>query len=122
MPETSSRPGLGFFLRGYVAPQADRNFVLWEVDFGLKVTRPIPGRGNDVFSLGFAHLDFSNDYVRSERARGNDVSRRQNVLELTYRFQLTGWLTLQPDVQFVFDPHFSRRDATVIGLRAVIEL
>ena len=26
------------------------------------------------------------------------------------------------DVQFVFDPHFSRRDANVIGLRAVIDL
>jgi carbohydrate-selective porin OprB len=51
-----------------------------------------------------------------------NVSRRESVLELTYRLQVTGWLTLQPDVQFFFDPHFSRRDATVIGLRAVIEL
>jgi carbohydrate-selective porin OprB len=50
------------------------------------------------------------------------VSRRQSVLELTYLLQLTGWLTLQPDFQFFFDPHLSRRDATVIGLRAVIEL
>lgn len=50
------------------------------------------------------------------------MSRRQSVLEVTYRFQATGWLTLQPNLQLFFDPHFSRRDATVIGLRAVIEL
>ncbi len=49
------------------------------------------------------------------------MSRRESVLELTYRFQVTGWLPLQSDVQFFFDPHFSRRDATVIGRRAVIE-
>jgi hypothetical protein len=35
---------------------------------------------------------------------------------------MTGSLSVQPDVQFIFDPHLSRHDATVIGLRAVIEL
>lgn len=49
------------------------------------------------------------------------MSRRESVLELTYRFQVTGWLPLQSAVQFFFDPHFSRRDATVIRRRAVIE-
>ena len=96
--------------------------ALWYVDFGLKLTRPFRGRDRDAFSLGFAHLRLSDDYVDSERARGENVSRRESVLELTYRLEMTGWLTLQPDVQFFFDPHFSRRDATVIGLRAVIEL
>jgi hypothetical protein len=35
---------------------------------------------------------------------------------------VTGWLTLQPDVQLFFDPQRGRRDALAIGLRAVIEL
>ena len=48
--------------------------------------------------------------------------RRESVLEITYRFQVTRWLSLQPDVQFIWDPHLSRRDATAIGLRAVVEL
>ena len=120
--ETPARPGLGIFARAYGAPQANRNLGLWYVDLGLKLTRPFRSRAEDVLSLGFAHLRLSDDYVASLRAEGVNVSRRQSVLELTYRFQVTGWLTLQPDVQFFFDPHFSRRDATVIGLRAVIEL
>jgi hypothetical protein len=37
-------------------------------------------------------------------------------------FQVTGSLSVQPDVQFVFDPHLSRRDPTPIELRAVIDL
>ncbi len=61
-------------------------------------------------------------YVASLREQRENVSRRESVLELTYRFQVTGWLTVQSDVQFFFDMHFSRRDATVIGRRAVIEL
>jgi porin len=66
--ETSARPGLGIFPRSYGVPQADRNLVLWYVDFGLKLTRPFPGRDRDVLSLGFAHLHFADDYVASERA------------------------------------------------------
>jgi porin len=120
--QTPTRPGLGIFARSYGAPQADRGLALWYVGFGLKLTRPFGGRDQDVFSLGFAHLRLSDDYVASLRAEGVNVSQRESVLELTYRLQVTGWLTLQPDVQFFFDPHFSRRDAMVIGLRAVIEL
>jgi porin len=106
--QTPTRPGLGVFARGYGVPQEDRNLVHWYVDFGLKVKRPFPGRDEDVLSLGFAYLAFSDDYVDSLRASGDNVSRRESVLELNYRFQVTGWLTLQPDLQFFFDPHFSR--------------
>ena len=120
--QSSARPGLGVFLRSYAGPQEERSLTHWYVDFGLKLTRPFPGRAEDVLSLGFAHLRSSDDYVASLRATGDNVSRRESVLELTYRFQVTGWLTLQPDLQFFFDPQFSRRDATVIGLRAVVEL
>ncbi len=120
--ETSARPGLGLFLRSYGGPQEERSLVRWYVDFGLKLTRPFRGRDRDVLSLGFAYLRLTDSYVGSQRRVGLDVSKQQTVLELTYRFQATGWLSLQPDVQFVFDPHFSRRDAIVIGLRAVAEL
>ena len=74
----------------------------------------MPGRDEDVFSLGFGYLSFSDDYVDSERATGENVSRWQSVLELTYRLAVTGWLSLQPNLQLFFEPHLSRRDATVI--------
>jgi porin len=120
--QTPDRPGLGIFARSYGSPQEDHSQIHWYVDFGLKLTRPFPSREEDVLSLGFAYLRLTDPYVDSERARGENVSRRESVLELTYRFQATGSLSIQPDVQFFFDPHLSRRDAIVIGLRAVIEL
>lgn len=77
-------------MRSYGSPQEDRSLVYWYVDFGLKLTRPFRGRAEDVLSLGFAYLDLSDRYVDSERARGENVSRRESVLELTYRLQMTG--------------------------------
>jgi porin len=120
--QTPARPGLGIFVRSYGSPQEDQSIVHWYVDVGFKLSSPFRSRTEDVLSLGFAYLHLADPYVDLERARGEDVSRRESVLELTYRFQVTGSLSVQPDVQFVFDPHLSRRDATVIGLRAVIDL
>lgn len=119
---TSERPGLGAFVRSYGLPQEDRTLAFWYVDFGLRMTRPFRSRRDDVLGLGFAQLRLSGDYVQSVRASGEKLAQTGSVLELGYRFQVTGWLTLQPDLQFFFDPNFSRRDATVIGLRSAIEL
>lgn len=119
---TATRPGLGVFARALGMPLEGRSQLLWYMDFGFQVSRPLPGRDRDALTLGFSRLRFSDAYVASQRAGGDNVSRSQAVLELTYRFQATGWLSLQPDLQFFFEPHFSRRDATVIGLLAVIEL
>ncbi|MDJ0848962.1 MAG: carbohydrate porin [Myxococcota bacterium] len=120
--QTPKRPGVGVFLRGYGAPQEDRSTANWYVDCGVVVTRPFPGRDDDLFGLGFVHLRLSDDFVAERRARGETATRRERVLEVTYRLQVTGWLSLQPDIQFIFSPAFSDRDATVVGLRAVIQL
>jgi porin len=121
--EASRGPRLGLFLRSYGSPQPDRSLLLWYVDGGLRVDRPLPGRDDDVVSLGFAHSRFGDDYVDATRAEdGSNISRCSTLIELTYRLQATAWLSLQPSVQVHLDPHLSRRDATVIGLRAVIDL
>ncbi len=121
-PEASTLEDLGVFARAQFSPQEDRFAQHFYVDVGLEYTAPFPGRERDVASLAVAYLDFGDDYVSGARSLGFDVSEYQVLLELTYRAQVTGWLSLQPDVQLFFEPNFSRRDALVIGLRAVIEL
>lgn len=116
------RPGLAAFLRSYGSPQDDRLKEHWYVDAGLELSQPLPGRSEDTLSVGWSYLSLTNDFVRLERDSGTSISKRGGVVEVAYRAKVTGWLTLQPDFQFFFDPHYSRRDATVIGLRAVITL
>ena len=113
---------LGAFLRAQFAPEEDRGILRWYLDGGLKAASPLPGRDRDVLSAGFAFLRFGRDYISASRSAGQNVSKSQLLFEFTYRAQVTGWLTLQPDVQLYFDPHFSRRDAVVFALQARVEL
>jgi porin len=47
------------------------------------------------------------------------IAGAETAVELTYRRELTPWLTLQPDVQLIVNPGAggSLRDALVLGLR-----
>ena len=44
------------------------------------------------------------------------------VLEVTYQAQITKWLSMQPDLQFVVNPGGNQdlKNALVIGLRTAI--
>lgn len=113
---------LGAFARAGLAPQTDRAVVHGYVNAALVWYEPIPGREEDLVGIGLGYTDFGSDYLSSQRASGSDVTGHEITLELTYRAQLTGWLSLQPDLQVFLDPHFARRDAVAIGLLAVITL
>ena len=62
---------------------------------------------------------FSADFVQSSRAAGTPVTSQEAIVELTYQAVITPFLTLQPDLQLVFDANQSRRDAVVFGLRLI---
>ena len=96
--------------------------VHWYLDGGLELRSPWARRPNDAFSFGFAYICFGRDYVEVLRSAGEDVSESQGLIELVYRAQLAPWLTLQPDVQYFVEPHYSRRNAFAIGLRVVVDL
>jgi porin len=115
-------PKLGSFLRFQYLLAEDSDVVHWYVDGGLELSSPWAWRPDDALTFGFAYLRFGRDYVAALRSAGVDVSDYQGSFELVYRAQLAPWLTLQPDMQYFFDPHFSRRNAFAIGLRAVIDL
>lgn len=109
--------GLGLFLQAGYAPQ-DRNEARLYLGGGLAYTGPIPGRAADVIAIGCGHVGLA----RSIRAAEGRTS--ETLLELTYRAQLTGFLTLQPDAQYVLRPSgdSSLPNAFVTGIRLVADL
>jgi porin len=118
-------PRLGGFLRLAHSLQDDRYAVRWHLDGGLQLRLPrgaLPGPEHDSVGLAFSRDDFARDFLRSERAQGERVTSSEWVFEATYRAPLTGWLTLQPNLQYYVDPHFSRRNALVLGLRVDVAL
>ena len=77
------------------------------------VWNDLPGGLDDRAGIAVASA-FAGDPVRDAGA-----SRAETNIELTYSVQVTPWLRLQPDIQYIFNPGLDRSldDALVIGLR-----
>lgn len=82
---------------------------------GLVYNGPFRGRDDDAVGIGFSWADTSAAYARAaEGMAGHEI-----VLEATYSWSLTDWLTIQPDLQYVINPalHRDLDDALVLGLQ-----
>jgi porin len=113
----------------------DRNLISFEGDAGLSYKGLILARADDTAGIAFGMARIGSN------ARGLDQDIRffsgnpsfplrnfEAVLEVTYQAQVTPWMTLQPDVQYVLHPDGRvlnpdgsiRRDAMVFGLHSVL--
>ncbi|MHB1955564.1 MAG: carbohydrate porin [Sulfobacillus sp.] len=99
----------GVFGRVMVAP-GDRNPIAVFADGGLAVRGPLPGRPNDSFSLGAGYARVSDRLhaLLADEARysggASPTAQAETILEITYRYQIVPWATIQPDFQYVFNP------------------
>jgi porin len=126
--------GASLFLRLGGAP-GDRNSIDLYVDGGAGWKGLIPTRDADVLTLGIAFARVSRDargLDRESRAfSGIDSPLRSHeaVIELSYAAEVVPGLTVQPDLQYIFNPggHVADpgdptgvktvRDALVLGVR-----
>lgn len=111
----------GAFLRVGGSP-SDASFVDFYVDGGFNFTGFIPGRQRDVIGLGVAHSSVSDDFSKSQRRLDVRGYSSETVFEATYRFVVAPWWSVQPDLQYVFNPSGQNgsRDALVLGLRTAV--
>lgn len=108
--------GLSWFGRMGFAPP-ERSIVDFYFDTGLVYTGLIPTRDADTFGVAFAYGQLSSGARGIPTFRDSYGDGYQMVLELTYRAQVTPWLTVQPDVQFIISPGSSLNNdnAVVLG-------
>ena len=112
--ESPTNKGLGIFTHIGLSPQTG-TFVNFYIDGGLTYKGLIPTRDNDVLgiAIGYGHL---NNKTQDNAGRSNPGY--EIVLESTYQIELTSWLNLQPDLQYVIHPSGTNvPDALVLGLR-----
>gem|GEM_PF-6356898 len=100
--------GLTFWGAVYVAPQQNISLQLLQAAGGLLYHGIIPGRDHDVAAVSVIAGVFSN------RAPAHGT---ETVIEANYRIQLTPWLYLTPDFQYVVHPNGSTSipDAAVLA-------
>jgi porin len=110
---STGNQGLTPFLTATFAPLEEVNTFPYFVAGGLVYRGLIPGRDNDTTSWGFAYGQFSNSLNETY----------EMVLELTHNFQLTPWLSIQPDLQYIIRPGGTGNisDAFVLGGQIVVD-
>jgi len=116
-----SDQGLGWF--GRIAfTKADRNFINFYFDAGLSYKGLIPGRDDDTLGLAFGYAQLSGGARNQVSESGMSPIGAEMVLEFTYQAQITNWLTIQPDLQYIINPGGATdlQNTLVVGGRAAI--
>ena len=95
----------------------DVNIVQRHYSLGFSFDGIVPGRPKDVFGIVGWHNKFSDDL-----SGGLDDS--SEGFEAYYRFQVTPWLQVSPDAQYLIDPGLDpdADDAVVLGLRILAHM
>ncbi|MGB2692492.1 MAG: carbohydrate porin [Thermodesulfobacteriota bacterium] len=104
--------GLHPFVSLLFAPDSEINTFPFFMNGGLVYKGLIPGRDNDYAGFGIVYGKYSNKIAPTKRqptefslvseiTGGEDF---EMVLEWMYKIQLTQWLNIQPDIQYVIKP------------------
>jgi porin len=119
--EEASDQGLGWFGRIAFGPQ-DRNFVGFYVESGLVYTGAITGRDEDQVGVGFVYAQLTDGARRTLELEGSRGVGAEMVLEATYQANLTPWMYIKPNAQFVINPGGTQDlgNAFVLGGRVSI--
>ncbi|MBW4024119.1 MAG: carbohydrate porin [Proteobacteria bacterium] len=120
---------LNVFGRIMGAPD-DRNLVDFFFNGGVTLTAPLPGRDNDQAGIDFGIGRVSSQAATFAQDSGAPRLTTEELIELTYGAQATGWLTVQPDLQYVInpgagvldpnDPTHILRNEFIVGMRAIV--
>jgi len=114
----ASGTGLGGFVHVGLA-RASRNPIGVYIGSGLHWSSPFGRSNGDAMSLGIAHTRLTDEFRRAE-AVDTDA---ETAIELTYSRRINGWISVQPDIQYVIDPASAGvDDALLIGTRLVFTL
>jgi porin len=101
---------INFFMRVMGTPQANRNLIDVSINAGLTFHEPILHRDADTFGIGMGWAKVSHATAQLDRDTGFytgafvPVRTSETYLEITYQYQVTPAIQVQPDVQYVFNP------------------
>jgi porin len=117
------------FARIMGAPDA-QNLIDFAFNGGVTLTSPFSTRNNDTAGIDFGIGRVSTRAANLDKDSGVTPRTTEELIELTYQAQLTPWLIIQPDLQYVINPGgglqdpddttHNLRNELVGGARAVI--
>lgn len=100
LKDEQTEQGFGCFGRLGFAPK-DRNAVNWFFSLGIGGKGMVPRRSDDTFGIGYYFADISNELTKGPILPS--LKPEQGV-ELYYNIEITPWLRITPDLQFIVNP------------------
>jgi porin len=102
--EAGSDQGLTLWSAFVLSPQQNISKLPFQVNSGIVYKGLAPTRDNDITMLGFVYGNFSDDYADTVAATGAGSPSYEIALEAGYRFQITKFANVQPNVQWIINP------------------
>jgi porin len=120
LPEDNGRSVNGFVRLG--VSEGQTQVFKSSIQAGVLVQPVFKSRPDSVASFGVADATIGSAWRQASAAGGLNLARHETVYELTYADQLTPWLSLQPDLQYIVRPGGdpTAKNELVVGLRANI--
>jgi porin len=84
----------------------------------------LPGRPRDAITINFGRDHVNTRLAQLYALRSGARYGAETNVEIDYGLQLTGWLNLQPNVQFISNPggNLDSRRVTVVGIKTALTL
>ncbi|HET9715929.1 MAG TPA: carbohydrate porin [Pseudolabrys sp.] len=127
---------INIFVRSSLSP-ADRNIISYYIDGGVGFKGLLPGRPDDVLTLGAAYAHISRDAAALDRdtlafsGAPYPIRDQEAAFELSYQLQVAPWWIVQPDLQYIIHPggnvpdpgrpNAPVKNAFVAGLRSAVK-
>ncbi len=112
----------GYFARIARMIKTNKSQILHELVTGLNWYGPLSSQPEDILSLGLVWSHFSSANLDFQKQTGTTFARADEwVLEMTYRHFVNKHISLQPDIQWIVDPHNAERNSFLAGLRITVE-
>ena len=107
-------------LAEFIGEPGDRNPLQYEFTFGARYTGLFDCRPTDKIGFGLIYSDNGNAYSDAYETQFNGQRGGlggETTVELDYQYNPAPWLSIQPDMQYIFDPggDSSRSDMLVLG-------
>ncbi|MFZ4761958.1 MAG: carbohydrate porin [Alphaproteobacteria bacterium] len=119
--ETPVNDNITAFARlGFADGDVNQFNYAWSTGIVYKQIFPSREQGQLGVAIHGAHN--SSPYKKSQLAAATPVDNSEHGIEVTYSDQLTPWLKIQPDVQYIINPGTTPNvdDALIIGTRLTI--
>ena len=113
--------GLGAFFQFSWAP-SNRNLITEYYGGGLVYKGLLPNRDEDYLGVGVANAILSPGSKEIALANGEFQGRQETAVELFYKYRVSPYFVLQPDLQFISQTSGRFDDALLPGLRFEVVL